>query len=316
MNTPRHAVAVLANRSSGTQADALEALLAALGAEGLGVTVWQADQPSALPTLAREAVASGPATLLVHGGDGTVNTAANALAGSGIALAIAPRGTFNYVARCYGLPSEAEAIAALVARGLPQAIPAGSVNGRLFLNNCSFGLYTDVIEARERHKRQWGRYRAVAVASALVTALRSRSRLPLTLWDTEGLRHQGRASLFFAGVNPRQFADSGFAMAGEVAAGAMGFVVVDTISPGRIVSMLAGAAAGTVESLQHVTAFTGEALQASVRRRRRLKVVLDGEVLRLNGPFDFRYRPAALRLLMPTQTTPQIAPQTSPQTSR
>lgn len=297
-------VVMLANQRSGSgDADGFDLLFAALRDRGLEVEPFRAGNPADLPALAAEARRREPDIALAYGGDGTVNTLANALAGSQVALAIAPRGTFNYVAKQYALPEEPEAIAALLADGEPKPIAAGEVNGRLFLNNCSFGLYTDVIEARERHKKQWGRYRIVAVFSALATALRSRARLPLRLQgQSEGTRHHGRASLFFAGVNPAQFKDSGFEIAEAVAAGALGFVVVDAISPGKILSMLAGAAAGTVEQLQHVTAFTDSALVAEVQRRRPLKVVLDGELLRLAAPLRFHYRPEALRMLMPSAT--------------
>ncbi|MES2682950.1 MAG: diacylglycerol kinase family protein [Pseudomonadota bacterium] len=295
-------IAIVANSQSGsTAADALDLLSAALRARDATVELHTTDQPSQLQALAQKARESKPDAVVAFGGDGTVNTVANVLAGSDIAMGIAPRGTFNYVAKQYGLPDAPDAIAELLVSGTARPIAAGEVNGKLFLNNCSFGLYTDVIEARERHKAAWGRYRLVAVVSALATALRSTARLPLKLVGAEeGTRHHGRASLFFAGVNPRQFADSGFEITDAVEAGALGFVVVDSISAGRIVQMLWGAAAGKVESLQHVTAFTDLALRAEVQRRvRPLKVVIDGELLRLASPMQFRYRAAALQLLMP-----------------
>lgn len=296
-------VAIVANSKSGsTAADALDQLASALTRRGATVELLTTDQPSELPALARKACTARPDVVVAFGGDGTVNTVAAALAGSTVPMGIAPRGTFNYVARQYGLPDAPEDIAELLITGTAQPIAAGEVNGKLFLNNCSFGLYTDVIEARERHKAQWGRYRVVAVVSALATALRSRARLPLKLVGAEeGIRHHGRASLFFAGVNPRQFADSGFEIAADVDNGALGFVVVDSISAGRIVQMLWGAAAGRVENLQHVTAFTDTALRAEVLRRvRPLKVVIDGELLRLGAPLRFKYRAAALQLVMPS----------------
>ena len=302
-------IAIIANRKSGsTAADALDLLAEALRQRGAELEVLTTEQPAQLPSLARKACESRPDVVVAFGGDGTVNTLANVLAGSTVAMGIAPRGTFNYVAKQYALPDAPEAIAELLTSGTAQPIPAGEVNGKLFLNNCSFGLYTDVIEAREQHKAQWGRYRLVAVVSALATALRSTARLPLKLVGAEdGVRHHGRASLFFAGVNPRQFADSGFEIAEAVEAGALGFVVVDSISAGRIVKMIAGAAAGTVEQLQHVTAFTDTVLRAEVLRRTRpLKVVIDGELLRLASPLRFNYRAAALKLVMPA-----VAAQTS-----
>ena len=297
---PARRIAIVANSTSGsTAADVLDQLVTELQQRGAEVETLTTEQPQQLLALAQQALKLAPDVTVAFGGDGTVNTLANVLAGSTVAMGIAPRGTFNYVAKQYQLPEQPAEIAELLLHGTPQPIPAGVVNGHLFLNNCSIGLYTDVIEARERHKAQWGRYRLVAVCSALATALRSTARLPLKLVGAaEGTHHHGRASLFFAGVNPKQFADSGFEIAEAVAAGALGFVVVDAISPLRIVLMLAGAAAGTVEQLQHVTAFTDTRLRAELARGHRpLRVVIDGELLRLGQPLRFEYRAAALQLV-------------------
>lgn len=50
-----------------------------------------------------------------------------------------------------------------------------TVNDRIFLNNASFGLYTEIIEDRERHKRVLGRSRWVALLSVILMGLRSHS---------------------------------------------------------------------------------------------------------------------------------------------
>jgi len=306
MSNPRRIIVVANAKSGSAGGDALDQLSAALCALGVAVDCWRAEQPNQLPTLAARAAAAAPDVLVAFGGDGTVNTVANALAGSTVAMGIAPRGTFNYVAKRYGLPSAVDEVAALLARGRATAIGAGEVNGKLFLNNCSFGLYADVIEARERHKAQWGRSRVVAVLSALATTLSARARLPLRITDpTTGLSQVRRASMVFAGVNPAQFEDGGFALSEEVAGGAVGVVVVDALNPWRVLRMLLGAAAGTVEDLQHIEAFPAQRLEIAVSNRLRpLKVVLDGEILRLLAPLRLRYRPNALRLLLPAAFNP------------
>ena len=69
-------------------------------------------RPSWLPTTAatrgsaeaREAVSEGVDVVLVVGGDGTVRAVAEQLAGTGISLAIIPRGTGNLLARNLGTP--------------------------------------------------------------------------------------------------------------------------------------------------------------------------------------------------------------------
>lgn len=304
MNLPRRRLIVIANARSGSQPDeALDALVEALRAGGATVDAWIAEQPAQLPALAERAREAGADAVVAHGGDGTVNCLAQALTGSDQVLGVVPRGTFNYVAKQYALPEETAEVAQLLLHGTARPIAAGVVNGRLFLNNCSFGLYTDIIDARERHKAQWGRLRVVAVLSALVTALRSRARLPLRLAGSDGVaRYQGRASLLFAGVNPQQFRDSGFDLAEEVEAGALGFVLLRWITPWRVLATMFRALFGRAEDLQHVEAFSAPALQAQMPHHRSLRAVVDGEILRLNAPLRFEYRPAALRLIQPAET--------------
>lgn len=308
MTPSRRRLILIANARSGSQGDEKrDDLIAALRDGGATVDAWIAEQPSELPALAERACKADADAVIAYGGDGTVNCLAQALAGSAMPLGVVPRGTFNYVAKQYGLPEDTEDVAALLLQGEARPIAAGEVNGRLFLNNCSFGLYTDIIDARERHKAQWGRLRIVAVLSALVTALRSRARLPLRLADGDGApRYQGRASLLFAGVNPQQFRDSGFELAEEVEAGALGFVLVRWITPWRVLATMFGALFGRAEDLQHVEAFGAAELEARMPNHRSLRAVIDGEILRLQAPLRFRHRPAALRLIQPA-TPPDTA---------
>jgi diacylglycerol kinase family enzyme len=58
--------------------------------------------------LARQAVAAGASLVFAAGGDGTVRACAQALAGTGIPLAIVPLGTANLTARALGIPGRAD----------------------------------------------------------------------------------------------------------------------------------------------------------------------------------------------------------------
>ena len=57
--------------------------------------------------LTRRAVAAGASLVFAAGGDGTVRACAQALAGTGIPLAIVPLGTANLTARALGIPARA-----------------------------------------------------------------------------------------------------------------------------------------------------------------------------------------------------------------
>ena len=74
----------------------------------------------ALGEAIREAVDAGSKRVLVCGGDGTIASAAHALAGTGVELAVLPGGTLNHFAKDHHIPTDlAEALAA--ARGQESA---------------------------------------------------------------------------------------------------------------------------------------------------------------------------------------------------
>ena len=104
--------------------------------------------------LAQHAAAQGVDLVVVFGGDGTLNEAANGLAGSNSALAPLPGGSTNVFARTLGLsddPVEATAkILDAVARDSTRRVGIGSVNRRYFLFHCGIGFDAAVVEQVER----------------------------------------------------------------------------------------------------------------------------------------------------------------------
>ncbi len=77
--------------------------------------------------------------VVAAGGDGTVNAVAQHLVARGT-LGILPGGTLNHFARDLGVRDPARALQALE-RGQPRAVDLGRVDGRVFVNSASLGLY-------------------------------------------------------------------------------------------------------------------------------------------------------------------------------
>jgi diacylglycerol kinase family enzyme len=105
-------------------------------------------------SLARGAVADGTNVVVVLGGDGTLNEAANGLVGSDVALAPLPGGSTNVFARSIGLPDDpaeatAATIEALEANSI-RRVGLGSVNGRYFLFHVGMGFDAAVVEQVEK----------------------------------------------------------------------------------------------------------------------------------------------------------------------
>jgi diacylglycerol kinase family enzyme/membrane-associated phospholipid phosphatase len=76
-----------------------------------------------------DAVRDGAALVVVCGGDGTIRAVADALAGSGIPLAVVPCGTGNLLARNLGLPLTAGAALHAALSGTPQRLDLGRIEG-------------------------------------------------------------------------------------------------------------------------------------------------------------------------------------------
>ena len=90
---------------------------------------------------------------MVGGGDGTLGSAASALAGTEVALGVLPLGTLNHFAKDLGLPIELDAAMDTVAANKPVAIDVAEVNGRVFLNNSSIGIYPFFVAKRSAEQR-------------------------------------------------------------------------------------------------------------------------------------------------------------------
>jgi diacylglycerol kinase family enzyme len=106
--------------------------------------------------LAQGAAANGIEVVVVLGGDGTLNEAANGLARTACALAPLPGGSTNVFARTIGLPNDPiEATGVLLdalARRSIRRVGLGSVNGRYFLFHTGVGFDAAVVEQVERRE--------------------------------------------------------------------------------------------------------------------------------------------------------------------
>ena len=125
----------------------------ALGADHQ-VTVAETTHRGHATDLARQGAADGFDVVAVLGGDGTLNEAANGLAGSDTALAPLPGGSTNVFARTLGLPDDPiEATVVLLdslALDAIRRIGLGIVNGRHFLFHVGIGFDAAVVAEVER----------------------------------------------------------------------------------------------------------------------------------------------------------------------
>jgi len=118
------------------------------------VTLAETSRRGHATRLAQGAATSGTEVVVVLGGDGTLNEAANGLAGSTCALAPLPGGSTNVFARTIGLPNDpieatGDLLGALAAQTI-RRVGLGLVNGRYFLFHVGMGFDAAVVAQVER----------------------------------------------------------------------------------------------------------------------------------------------------------------------
>ena len=309
---PAAALLFVINASAGahdveTKRAVIESTLAAGGRKGRFLTCGPRDLPQVATEAAAAALASNSAVITV-GGDGSLNTVAQAAHAAGCALGVIPYGTFNYFARTHGIPSEPAAAAKLLLDARPMPVQVAAINDQVFLVNASIGVYPELLQDREAYKARFGRSRWVAFVAACVTLLRAQRRLRLRIEMGDTVRDVQTLTLFI-GNNRLQLEQLGAepedTLAGTPGDGSMAAVMLRPISTLSMIGLMLHGAMGRMGEAAGVESFEFHRMLVKPRRtpgRKKIMVAFDGEVTRMRSPLDIRVLDKPLFLLQAAGT--------------
>lgn len=242
--------------------------------------------------------------VVAAGGDGTINLVAGLVADSGLTLGVIPLGTFNYFARDLGIPLEPEAAARAIATGRIRHVHVARVNGHLFLNNASFGLYRALLEEREQFKQRFGRYRFVAVIAALFTLWRFRQVYTLRM-ELDGRTETLRTPMLFFGLNSLQLEKLDLEIARCADAGLLAVIALEPTSRWHLLGLaLRGALQGLHDS-PGLRCRGAASVEVSLPGRRSARVAVDGESIQCQMPLRFKVQRDALAVVVPREPEPR-----------
>lgn len=263
-----------------------------------GVTAEVAEVPGPeLQDAARRALQEGWDAIVAAGGDGTISAVAGALAGSGRPLGVLPLGTLNHFARDLGLPRGLEEAVAVIAAGHSRAVDVAEVNGRVFVNNSSVGLYADMVAERDRRRRLGGWRKGPAMLMASLRMLRRFTRRRLTV-RTTGQRHELRSPLVFIGNNLYETSLPRPGTRSALDRGELCLCVTKHQSPLGLLRLGLRAMVGRIRDERDLVYSSVAAVEIDSRLPV-LRVSLDGEVMTLPPPLRYVIRPGALTVLAP-----------------
>ena len=297
-------VLVLLNQAAGTLAnsttrDEPARIRDGLTAAGVEAVVESVEGKDLSPRL--EAVKRGEGgrfdAVIGGGGDGTLNTIANALAGTDIAFGVLPLGTHNHFAKDLGVPLDLDRAAAALARGTPRDIDVGEVNGKIFLNFSSIGVHPLMVKHRDAQRNVLGRRKFVAMFVALWRVLRVLPVMRVQLWYGDTAVRRVTPSVIVCN-NPHQMevfglTDVSYADRSRLnvyLARARRWYSVVWLIIRAAFRVLGGARKFEVLALPELTIDT---------RSRHARVSIDGEVADLRTPLRYRVRPGGLKVIVP-----------------
>jgi diacylglycerol kinase family enzyme len=250
-----------------------------------------------IPEAVRKAVASNPDVVVLGGGDGTLNAGAAALAGGSIPLGILPLGTLNHFAKDMRISQDLDEAVATIERGSVLQVDVGEVNGRIFLNNSSIGLYPAAVAQREELRHRHGGGKWPAMFNACLDVFRRFPLLDVTV-HAEERTVALRTPFIFVGNNRYDMSLFSLGTRTSLQEGELSLYLARNVGRMGLVRLAFRALIGRLEQDRDFQSFRLPAVEIRTRHRS-LRVACDGEVVRMVPPIRYAIRPRALRVLAP-----------------
>ncbi len=244
-----------------------------------------------------QARAGGIDAIAVGGGDGSIRTVASVVADSGVPLGILPLGTLNHFAKDLGLPHDLEEAAQVVVAGARRRVDLAEVNGEIFINNSSVGIYPYIVIDRERRRAHHKLAKWMAMTAAVFRALKHFPRRRLDL-SAEGWTRLYRTPCLFVGNNDYGMDLFTLGRRTHLDQADLSVHVVKQRRPFGFFWMICRMCFGHATTERDIESFKLKELEVRSKTSR-LPVSLDGEVEIMHPPLHYRSRPRALLVMVP-----------------
>src|SRR4051812_19683979 len=195
--TPKKRMLVIVNPYATTVSDRLKNLVVYALQSRYEVEAVDTEKRDHATQLCREAATEGYDVVVAFGGDGTVNEAANGLAGSDTPLTCIPGGSTNVWCRTLGIPNDVvdatEHLLRMADDFRPRRVDAGRVNDRLFVFGSGIGLDASVTERVDEHAYRKAKFGPWYYTWAAVSRFTSRYLInpPRVRLEVDGLSVEG-----------------------------------------------------------------------------------------------------------------------------
>ncbi len=284
---PRKPFIVMNPRSGGGKVGrfALDSRAAELGAE---VALMDGPGPVDVAALSRQAVTDGADLLGVAGGDGTQALVAGIAAEHDLPFLVISAGTRNHFAMDLGLDRERPADGLEALRdGVVLRLDLGTINGRTFVNNASFGAYAEIVQSDAYRADKAG-----TTLQMLPDLLSGRRGPKLTVWVDGELAIENPKALLVSN-NPYDLDDlAGLGRRARLDGGVLGVIAVTVDNAAQAIALMRGRRGNSLRRLAgHEVVVEADADT--------IPVGVDGEALMMTTPVRCTVQPGRLLVRVP-----------------
>ena len=247
-----------------------------------------------LRELVEKAIADGADVVGMAGGDGSQAVVAAVASARGVAHVCVPSGTRNHFAQDLGLDRD-DPVGALDAftAGVERRVDLAAVNGRVFVNNASLGLYASVVQSatyREAKLRTWERM--------LPDLLGGRTPVSELRFDLPDAGKQNGATLLMVSNNPYDLRRPRVAGSRpRIDSGTLGILSASLRNADEIARFVTLMTIGQEWRMDDIRQWS--ATTFAVDSTGPVALGIDGEAVQMAPPLRFESRPGALRVRLP-----------------
>lgn len=248
-----------------------------------------------MPLFLAKAERLNPKYIVACGGDGTVRSVAQLGYTKKIIFGVIPAGTLNHFAQTAGIPNTiAAAVELIYKKHTAKPIDIGLVNNNVFLNNSSVGMYSKLVQKREQWQQKFSK--PVALVMSVLWQLFNIRRMHYVV-NNGAVQINGKFSLILVGNGVYKYSKGSFGR--------------ETLNGDKLSLYLFGGANvyQVARSLLHLIlgknykhrVFTHKNLTdlTIISSKKVLSVALDGEVMQLANPLNYKIEHDALKILIP-----------------
>ncbi len=291
-------IEVIINAGSGSvEREETERRLAELFEEhGVEANIHLAKNGDEIIGFAKKTAKGNAEIIVAGGGDGTVSAVAAEAIKAGKTLGILPLGTLNNFSKDLQIPQDLEEAVRVIAENYTKQIDVGEVNGRIFVNNSSIGLYPGIVRRREKQQRLgYGKWRA-----ALWAALKMLRRSPFfaVRMETEEDKRIVKTPFVFVGNNEYEMDFFNIGRRAKLDDGKLSVYFLHRSGRKGLFLLIVRTIFGRLRQTADFEEInTGEITIET--KKKRLLVAFDGEVKKLETPLVYKIHPKVLRVIVP-----------------